>query len=160
IALRTMGIANEIGELAFGLILGALAVAVALSYGLGGREAAGEHFKDIIKKLRSEASDIPAEDTPDLSGDRPLSAPRYTADQSYRQGRQTESPGRPTDRPDDPSISNSQRESYRNVPSGGQDPKKPFSSTPDPDYPDHGRKFSEERPGRQEDPDRPGRGPE
>lgn len=52
-ALRTMGIANEIVELAFGLLLGAIAVAVALSYGLGGREAAGEHFKDIIKKFRS-----------------------------------------------------------------------------------------------------------
>ncbi len=53
IALRTMGIANEIVELSFGLILGAIAVAVALSYGLGGREAAGEHFKDIISNLRS-----------------------------------------------------------------------------------------------------------
>ncbi len=57
IALRTMGIANEIVELAFGLILGAIAVAVALSYGLGGREAAGEHFKDIIQKFRTEAAD-------------------------------------------------------------------------------------------------------
>jgi hypothetical protein len=36
-----MGIANEIVELAFGVTLGAIAVAVALSYGLGGREAAG-----------------------------------------------------------------------------------------------------------------------
>lgn len=53
IALRTMGIANEIVELAFGLILGAIAVAVALSYGLGGREAAGEHFKEIIDKIRN-----------------------------------------------------------------------------------------------------------
>lgn len=55
IALRTMGIANEIVELAFGLILGAIAVAVALSYGLGGRDAAGEHFKEIIQKFRSES---------------------------------------------------------------------------------------------------------
>ena len=53
IALRTMGIANEIVELAFGLILGAIAVAVALSYGLGGRDAAGEHFKDIIAQFRN-----------------------------------------------------------------------------------------------------------
>ena len=53
IALRTMGIANEIVELAFGLTLGAIAVVVALSYGLGGREAAGEHFKEIIQKLKS-----------------------------------------------------------------------------------------------------------
>lgn len=39
--LRAMGIANEIVQLAFGLVLGAIAVAVALSFGLGGREAAG-----------------------------------------------------------------------------------------------------------------------
>lgn len=52
IALRTMGIANEIVELAFGLTLGAIAVAVALSYGLGGRKAAGEHFQEIIDKMR------------------------------------------------------------------------------------------------------------
>lgn len=38
--LRAMGIANEIVQLAFGLSLGA--VAVALSFGLGGREAAGK----------------------------------------------------------------------------------------------------------------------
>jgi hypothetical protein len=38
--LRAMGIANEIVQLAFGLVLGAVAVAVALSFGLGGREAA------------------------------------------------------------------------------------------------------------------------
>lgn len=57
IALRTMGIANEIVELAFGLILGAIAVAVALSYGLGGREAAGEHFKEIIQKFKEDKTD-------------------------------------------------------------------------------------------------------
>ena len=52
ISLRTMGIANSIVELAFGLILGAIAVAIALSYGLGGREAAGEHMKEIINKFK------------------------------------------------------------------------------------------------------------
>src|SRR5690606_38591915 len=35
ISLRSMGIANEIVELAFGLTLGSLAVVIALSYGLG-----------------------------------------------------------------------------------------------------------------------------
>ncbi|WP_026915332.1 mechanosensitive ion channel [Christiangramia portivictoriae] len=58
IALETMGIANEIVELAFGLTLGAIAVAVALSYGLGGREAAGEHFKEIVQKLKDDNSNI------------------------------------------------------------------------------------------------------
>ena len=51
IALRSMGIANSIVDLAFGLILGAVAVAVALAYGLGGREAAGEHMKKILGKF-------------------------------------------------------------------------------------------------------------
>lgn len=160
IALRTMGIANEIVELAFGLILGALAVAVALSYGLGGREAAGEHFKDIVKKLRSEAAEIPAEKTPDLSGDRPLGASHNRDDDYYRKGRQTEGPGRPTDRPDDPANRNTQRDTGLNDPSGRKDQNKPFSSTPDPDYPDHGKKLSGDKPGRQEEPNRPGRGPE
>lgn len=52
IALRTMGIANSIVELAFGLTLGALAVAVALSYGLGGRHAAGKHMERILQKFQ------------------------------------------------------------------------------------------------------------
>jgi hypothetical protein len=40
--LRAMGIADDIVNLAFGLTLGAIAVAIALSFGLGGREAAGK----------------------------------------------------------------------------------------------------------------------
>ena len=40
--LRAMGIADEIVSLAFGLVLGAVAVAVALAFGLGGRDAAGK----------------------------------------------------------------------------------------------------------------------
>lgn len=40
--LRAMGVADEIVNLAFGLVLGAIAVAVALAFGLGGREAAGQ----------------------------------------------------------------------------------------------------------------------
>ena len=40
--LRAMGIADDIVNLAFGLVLGAVAVAAALAFGLGGREAAGK----------------------------------------------------------------------------------------------------------------------
>ena len=54
IALRTMGIADDIVNLAFGLTLGAVAVAVALSFGLGGREAAGKQMEHILKKFRGE----------------------------------------------------------------------------------------------------------
>ena len=39
-ALNHMGFANEIINTAFGLLLGAAAVAVAIAFGLGGRDAA------------------------------------------------------------------------------------------------------------------------
>jgi hypothetical protein len=44
-ALRQMGLANEIINMAFGLLLGAIAVAVALAFGLGGRDAAAEEIR-------------------------------------------------------------------------------------------------------------------
>lgn len=49
--LRAMGIANEIVQLAFGLTLGAVAVAFALAFGLGGREAAGKLLEHCLAKL-------------------------------------------------------------------------------------------------------------
>ena len=52
--LRAMGIADDIVNLAFGLTLGAIAVAVALSFGLGGREAAGRQMEHWLSKLRKE----------------------------------------------------------------------------------------------------------
>ncbi|MFP7723148.1 mechanosensitive ion channel [Lysobacter sp. A3-1-A15] len=51
--LRAMGIADEIVNLAFGLVLGAVAVAAALAFGLGGREAAG----DVAKRWSSQYLD-------------------------------------------------------------------------------------------------------
>ena len=50
--LRAMGIADDIVNLAFGLILGAVAVTIALSFGLGGREAAGKQMDYWLEKLR------------------------------------------------------------------------------------------------------------
>lgn len=50
--LHTMGIAPSIVNLAFGLILGAIAVAFALAFGLGGREAAGEEMKRFFERMR------------------------------------------------------------------------------------------------------------
>ena len=43
-ALRQMGIANEIIELAFGLIVGAVAVAAAIAFGIGGRDIAAQQL--------------------------------------------------------------------------------------------------------------------
>lgn len=51
IGLRFMGLADDIINLAFGLILGAIAVAGALAFGLGGRDAAGR----IVERLANEA---------------------------------------------------------------------------------------------------------
>jgi len=50
--LRAMGIADDIVNLAFGLTFGAVAVAAALSFGLGGREAAGKQMEYWLSKLR------------------------------------------------------------------------------------------------------------
>jgi hypothetical protein len=40
-------------NLAFGLILGAIAIAAALAFGLGARETAGREVEDWVKQLRS-----------------------------------------------------------------------------------------------------------
>ena len=52
--LSAMGIADDIVNLAFLLVFGAVAVAVALSFGLGGREAAGRQMEYWLAKLRRE----------------------------------------------------------------------------------------------------------
>ena len=52
--LRQMGLANEIINLAFGLLLGAIAVASALAFGLGARDVAGRTVEDWVKGLRSQ----------------------------------------------------------------------------------------------------------
>ena len=54
IALRTLGIANEIVELGFGIALGAVAVAVAIAFGLGGREFAKGVLDRLDKSLKGD----------------------------------------------------------------------------------------------------------
>jgi Conserved TM helix len=51
-ALQQMGIAPNIVNLAFGLLLGALAVAIAISFGLGGRDVASEQLRDWLSAFR------------------------------------------------------------------------------------------------------------
>jgi hypothetical protein len=53
IALRQMGLANEIIELAFGVLLGSIAVAVALAFGLGARDIAAREVEGWLRDLRS-----------------------------------------------------------------------------------------------------------
>ena len=45
-ALGQMGVAPNIVNLAFGLLLGAIAIAIAIAFGLGGREVAGKQLED------------------------------------------------------------------------------------------------------------------
>jgi len=51
IGLRRMGIADDIINLAFGITLGAIALTVVLSFGLGGREAGGKQMSKILNKF-------------------------------------------------------------------------------------------------------------
>jgi hypothetical protein len=51
--LREMGVANEIINLAFGLALGGIALAVALAFGLGGREIAARELNQWIEAAKS-----------------------------------------------------------------------------------------------------------
>jgi hypothetical protein len=53
IALRYTGLANEIINLAFGLILGAIALALAISFGVGGRDLAARKLEEWINSERS-----------------------------------------------------------------------------------------------------------
>ncbi len=54
-ALRQMGLADDIVNLAFGLTLGALAIALALALGLGGREIAATELKEWIQRVKGES---------------------------------------------------------------------------------------------------------
>lgn len=59
IGLRFMGLANEIVILAFGLILGSAAVAVALAFGLGGREAAHQLLQRWLDRSSAAGEQAP-----------------------------------------------------------------------------------------------------
>jgi hypothetical protein len=52
-ALQQVGIASDIVNLAFGLLLGAIAVAIALSFGLGGRDIAREQVQGWLDSFKS-----------------------------------------------------------------------------------------------------------
>lgn len=71
--LRAMGLAPDIVNLAFGLTLGAVAVAGALSFGLGGREAAGRQMEHWFSSWRGGAASTDAAGVP-LPGNEPVRA--------------------------------------------------------------------------------------
>nr|WP_289056668.1 mechanosensitive ion channel [uncultured Psychrobacter sp.] len=61
--LKAMGIADSIVNLAFGLTLGAVAVAFALSFGLGGQEAAARFLRKMQDKMDKEQEEAKAKST-------------------------------------------------------------------------------------------------
>ena len=54
VALQNLGIANEIVALAFGLLLGSIAVAAAIAFGIGSKEIAGREAEAWVKKIKGE----------------------------------------------------------------------------------------------------------
>lgn len=80
-ALRQMGVANEIITLAFALLLGAIAVAAALAFGLGGREVAGHELEQWVQATHSGAAERQAAQLQDRPAPRPLPS---RADQPLR----------------------------------------------------------------------------
>jgi hypothetical protein len=58
-ALRQMGVADDIINLAFGLLLGAVAVATAIAFGVGGREVAGRELARWVDATRQQTLAVP-----------------------------------------------------------------------------------------------------
>lgn len=56
LALGQTGISQEIVNMAFGLSLGAVAVAAAIAFGLGGRDIAARELEDVVASMKSEDS--------------------------------------------------------------------------------------------------------
>jgi len=59
LALQQIGIATEIVNLAFGLLLGAVAVAVAISFGLGGRDIAAQQVRNLLSSFQEQRNQPP-----------------------------------------------------------------------------------------------------
>lgn len=74
IALRQLGVADTIINLAFGLLLGAIAVAAALAFGLGSRELAGREAERMLRDVRTNPP-TPPSPTPPAAPSIPPSSP-------------------------------------------------------------------------------------
>jgi hypothetical protein len=70
--LSFMGIADEIVTLAFGLILGSAAVAAAIAFGLGGREAAGRVADRWAEQMQNRPAPAPRQPSPSEPEPRPF----------------------------------------------------------------------------------------
>ncbi len=58
-ALQQIGVASSIVNLAFGLLLGAIAVAIALAFGLGSRDIAAEQVRELLASFKGNRNQPP-----------------------------------------------------------------------------------------------------
>ncbi len=58
-ALQQIGVASDIVNLAFGLLLGAIAVATAIAFGLGAREIAAEQVRELLASFKNKRNQPP-----------------------------------------------------------------------------------------------------
>jgi len=77
LALRQMGIGEDIVNMAFGLLLGAVAVAAALAFGLGGRDTAARLLERWRNEIRIDLGRTPP---PPPSANRPAESPGLGTD--------------------------------------------------------------------------------
>jgi hypothetical protein len=85
-ALQELGIATDIVTTAFAILFGAIALALALAFGLGSRELAGEITRDWYERykrerdlaLAREMEEEDAEDDEDSDDDAPVTRPPIT----------------------------------------------------------------------------------
>ncbi|MDM1780881.1 mechanosensitive ion channel [Acinetobacter indicus] len=136
--LRAMGIADSIVNLAFGLTLGAVAVAFALAFGLGGRQPAERVLTDLIDKAKREAKEPnPVKDKAENSMFSGLGAKTATtgtsvADRAGTTGSAFTTPGAGTGSDSDPNdLSNTTPATLTTAPP--QDDASIDSVTPDAD---------------------------
>lgn len=57
LALGQTGISQQIVNMAFGLALGAIAIAAALAFGLGGRDVAGRELESLVRSFKEEGTE-------------------------------------------------------------------------------------------------------
>lgn len=69
IALKQMGVADSIINLAFGLLLGAAAVAAAIAFGIGGRDAAARELDRLAQANRLPPGTAPTQPDGTMSGE-------------------------------------------------------------------------------------------
>ncbi len=80
-ALRQMGIADEIVNLAFAILLGAIGIAVALAFGLGSREIAAGEVSRWLHSMRGTTANAPQAAAPSMAVAPQAAAPQVATSQ-------------------------------------------------------------------------------